>query len=89
MEIVKHHKETRLLGVDQGYLGLSVADGIIATKFDANGAAVAGQPFIQSCWKPTAEELAMLNAGGVVVVEQLCVSPPPMMLSVGANGKDL
>lgn len=40
-----------------------------------------GRTVFASAWRPTAEELAALNAGGVVVVE-VFGGQPPIMISV-------
>jgi len=37
---------------------------------------------IESAWKPSAAELAELNAGGVVVLRVYSVSQPPVMMYV-------
>ncbi|MGT2429250.1 hypothetical protein ACU4HD_11980 [Cupriavidus basilensis] len=44
--------------------------------------AVEGTPAVVSFWKPTAEELALLNAGGCVGLCVLGQSMPPVSLEV-------
>lgn len=85
MDNVKHCKESRAnVGGGQGYIGLSVADGI-GPVYAANGQTIGTSRFMQTMWKPTAEELAVLNNGGFVCLEQLCVAPPPMIVSTSYN----
>ena len=40
------------------------------------------QQGVDSYWKPTADELAVLNAGGSIVLSVLGVTMPPVQLSV-------
>jgi len=41
-------------------------------------------PAVVSYWRPTAEELAVLNAGGVLALWVLGATMPPVQLSVEA-----
>lgn len=66
-------------GKSQGYLGLPVRHACVIDETN-------GQPTmsITTAWLPTPEELAALNAGAVILVEQLHMTRPyPMVLSVG------
>lgn len=44
-----------------------------------------GKPAVASFWKPTAEELAALNAGGSVVLWVIGETMPPVALCVEAG----
>lgn len=63
---------TRVLGKEQGYLGLPIRDMIIEE-----------QPIMFSSWTPTPAELARLNAGASIYLSILGTQHPPVMLSVG------
>lgn len=63
---------TRTLGKSQGYTGLNVRDVIYED----------GTHSIQSSWSPTPDELQRLNEGKPLILELLCVTPPPMKLTV-------
>lgn len=43
---------------------------------------VEGYPCVSSFWRPTPEELALLNAGGLVVLGVIGHTMPPVMLDV-------
>jgi hypothetical protein len=43
-----------------------------------------GMRTVTSFWQPTPDELALLNAGGVVALTVLGVTMPPVMLGVEA-----
>lgn len=48
---------------------------------------VDGAPHMTSLWRPTAEELAILNAGGVVnLTLQVWQHPPVVMFAQGVDG---
>ena len=64
-------------GWDQGALPCSALP-ITRIIYECEG----GQQGVMSFWKPTAEELAVLNAGGSVVLSVLGVTMPPVQLSV-------
>ena len=63
---------TRVLGKAQGYMGLPVLD----TVSDD------GWPMIQTIWEPTPKELALLNAGGLVLLTVLGNNHPPVKMDV-------
>lgn len=63
---------TRVLGKSQGYLGLYVRDIVRADGIHA----------IQTSWEPTPDELQRLIQGKPLILTQLCISPPPMSMSV-------
>lgn len=68
-------------GRSQGYLGLPMRVQPI------HSALKDGSVFESMCmitqWRPTKEELALLNAGEVVYVRMLGTTPPPMSVGVG------
>jgi hypothetical protein len=69
---------TRVLGKQQGYLGLPVRDGTI--NCTVGGPDV---PCMTTAWLPTPEELALLNAGASVHVRLIGKGHPPIMVEVG------
>lgn len=73
---------TRVLGKPQGYLGLPVRDEVFLGED--------GKPHckITSAWLPTPEEIAAIVAGAPILLTQLCVTPPPMFMGVGAPPSD-
>ncbi|WAJ29316.1 hypothetical protein [Antarcticirhabdus aurantiaca] len=68
---------TRIIGASQGYLGLPLRDEVLTCA--VNGP---GTPAMVSAWRPTPEELALLNAGEPVLLRVLGVGHPPVMLWV-------
>lgn len=64
---------TRVLGQSQGYLGLPVRDVVYADGVRA----------IVTAWEPTPAELEALNRGEKVHLLMMCVTPPPVKLTVG------
>ncbi len=54
---------------------LPVARGIVQLSENSVG------PAVISAWKPTPEELAMLNAGGPIYLHVIGRTQPPVMLS--------
>ena len=45
-----------------------------------------GTPAVASYWKPTADELALLNRGQAVRLTVLGTTHPPLMLGVDGDG---
>lgn len=78
MNKIQHPSNNAVLGApkdwDQGQLPCSALP-ITRTEVDGMAAVV-------SYWRPDAEELAMLNAGGSVALHVLGATMPPVMLMV-------
>ncbi len=72
---------TRTLGVSQGFKGLNIRDED-RIHLDRHGRPMGSSPHMFSLWHPTAEELALLNAGGGIVLGVLGSSHPPVHLEV-------
>lgn len=75
MEHVRIAGKTRTLGIDQGYQPLHVRDE------DMDGINV-----MWMAWKPSPEDLAILNAGGNVEIGMIGTVPPPIKARVGECG---
>ncbi|MDZ4307560.1 hypothetical protein [Allopontixanthobacter sp.] len=78
MEIGAIDGATRVVGKGQGYCGLPLRDEVV--NCTVNGP---NTPAMVTAWKPSADELAALNAGAAVHVRILGCVPPPMMVLVG------
>ena len=63
---------TRELGKSQGFRGLPIRDDRLED----------GSPVMISAWEPTPNELAILNAGGRVVLSVIGSAHPPVALTV-------
>jgi hypothetical protein len=63
---------TRELGKSQGYRGLPIKDDKLED----------GTPMMLSAWEPTPLELAILNAGGKIVLSVIGSAHPPVSLNV-------
>jgi hypothetical protein len=63
---------TRELGKSQGFRGLPIRD----EKLED------GSPVMVSAWEPTPQELAILNAGGKVMLSVIGTAHPPVLLHV-------
>ncbi len=83
MQIGRIEGATRVLGKQQGYLGLPLRDG----HFDCsvNGTRT---PAMTTAWVPTPKELAALAAGAAVHVSILGTAHPPIMVDVGEPPKE-
>lgn len=68
---------TRVLGRSQGYLGLPVRDEIEEVTLKDETHRV---PAMHTLWKPTAEELAVLVAGGGIKLVILGNAHPPVRM---------
>lgn len=75
MEIIKIDGATRTLGESQGYIGLPLRDTLVNCTVGGEGT-----PAMQSAWRPSADEVAALLRGGVIVLTVLGTSHPPVML---------
>lgn len=71
MDNVRPADKDATLGLDQAYRPLHIR----TVEID-------GHPCLQSVWRPTAEELAVLNAGGYVTLNMLSNAHPPVRLDV-------
>ena len=75
---IQHPSNNGVLGApagwDQGHVPCS-ALAITRTEVD-------GLPVVVSYWRPDADELAVLNAGGSVALHVAGTSMPPVMLTV-------
>lgn len=68
---------THVAGKQQGYLPLPIR--VSQVLCPVQNAVV---PQFEQAWKPSEDELAMLNAGGVIVISQHCHAVPPTVVSV-------
>ena len=74
----QHHTNNAVLGAPKGWDQGEVPCGALPiTRTECDGL-----PCVVSYWKPTADELAMLNAGGSVALWVAGTSMPPVMLAV-------
>ena len=77
MKQAQHETTNKLLGV--GQVGV---DPLPVTRFIEGGAEIN-----RSFWRPTEEELAWLNAGGLVVLDVLHMQPPVRVLVEAPRGQ--
>jgi hypothetical protein len=75
MEIVNIEGATRTIGESQGYISLPLRDVLVNCTVGGEGT-----PAMQSAWQPSADEVAMLLRGGVIVLTVLGTAHPPVML---------
>ena len=74
----EHPSNNAVLGAPKGWDQAALPCGALpVTRTEAEG-----QPCIASYWKPTAEELAALNAGGLVALWVIGATMPPVSLQV-------
>ena len=73
MQIGRIEKATRVLGKQQGYMGLPVRDEVVSPDTAC----------MVTAWLPTPAELALLNAGASVHVRILGTVHPPIKVEVG------
>lgn len=78
MQIGRIPGATRVVGKQQGYLGLPLRDELINDS--VNGERT---PSMVTAWIPMPKELEQLAAGAAVYVRILGNAPPPMMIGVG------
>jgi hypothetical protein len=71
---------TRVLGKQQGYLGLPVRDEVRDVKI---GDQVARAQSMTTAWEPTPDELRRLNEGASVYLCVLGTMHPPVTIEVG------
>jgi hypothetical protein len=78
MQAGRIQNATRVLGKQQGYLGLPVRDELINSKVTGENT-----PCMVTAWHPTPKELAALNAGAPVHVHIVGTAHPPIRVEVG------
>lgn len=78
MQIGRIEGATRVLGKQQGYLGLPVRDETIDDAVNGPNTRA-----MVTAWLPTPAELTALNAGAAIHLRVLGTAHPPVMLSVG------
>jgi hypothetical protein len=74
----QHRTSTRVLGAPAGWNQAELPCGAIAIADRVEGTLRT----VTTHWRPTAEELALLNAGGLVAVTMPGITLPPMRLEV-------
>ncbi len=80
MERVQHPSNNEVLGAPTGWRQSELPCGALPiTRTDVDG-----KPAIISFWRPTAEELAQLNAGGTIALWVLRNAMPPISLCIDA-----
>jgi hypothetical protein len=78
MQHILHSTNNDVLGAPAGWDQKDLpVDALPITRTEVNGV-----PAVASFWKPTAEELAALNAGGSVSLWVLGETMPPVSLEV-------
>jgi hypothetical protein len=78
MHIGRVEGATRVIGKQQGYLGLPIRDELINETVNGEGT-----PCMVTAWLPTGEEIQALNAGALIHLRVLGVTHPPVMVEVG------
>lgn len=78
MQIGRILGATRVLGKQQGYMGLPIRDEAINCKVNGEG-----MPSMVTAWHPTPKELEALNNGAPVHVRILRTMHPPIMVEIG------
>ena len=79
MLIARIENATRVIGKQQGYLGLPIRDGQMTCSIGG-----AETPTMTTAWHPTPDELAALNAGAAIHVMLIGIQHPPIMVLVGS-----
>lgn len=81
MNKVQHPSNNAVLGAPAGWNQAELPCGALPiTRTE-----VGGQPVVVSYWRPTAWELAVLNAGGSVALSVLGTTMPPVSVDVDAG----
>lgn len=78
MRPTQHSSNNRVLGAPAGWDQGELPCGALAIT----DAVQAGVPSVVSFWRPDAEELAALNAGGLIYLSVVGRTMPPMSLGV-------
>ncbi|MBT2326103.1 hypothetical protein J7E62_27620 [Variovorax paradoxus] len=81
MRPTQHPSNNRVLGAPAGWDQSELPCGALAIT----DTVVDGMPHVVSFWRPTAEELATLNAGGTVALWIVGRTMPPAALCVEAT----
>lgn len=68
---------SRLIGKDQGYLGLPIRDVIIECSVNGEGT-----PVMVTHWMPSADEIEAINHGFPIEVSLIGRAHPPIMVGV-------
>jgi hypothetical protein len=68
---------TRVLGKQQGYLGLPLRD--VDVECSVSGPTKA----MESAWHPTPKEIELINSGASIILRVMGTIHPPVMLYVG------
>lgn len=77
MKIALISDATRIIGLEQGYLGLPLRDERLYCDGEHD------TPCMVSAWLPSAEELDRLNKGEAIHLRVLGTGHPPVMMEVG------
>ncbi|MRW88853.1 hypothetical protein GJ699_02525 [Duganella sp. FT80W] len=78
MNKIQHPSNNAVLGAPEGWNQAELpCEALAITRSE-----YAGMPVVKSYWRPSAEELAILNAGGSVELAVLGHTMPPVMVSV-------
>lgn len=78
MNKIQHPSNNGVLGAPAGWVqGDNPCGALPITRTECDGLAV-----VKSYWRPDAEELAALNAGGCVALSVVGNTMPPVMLMV-------
>lgn len=81
MDRIQHASNNEVLGAPTGWRQSELPCGALPiTRTDVDG-----KPAIISFWRPSAEELAQLNAGAAVALWVLGNAMPPVSLGVEPN----
>lgn len=78
MQKIQHPSNNCVLGAPAGWDQAELPCGALPITRTHVG----DLPVVASYWRPDAEELALLNAGGAIVLQVLGVTMPPVSLSV-------
>jgi len=79
MQIGHIEGATRVLGKQQGYLGLPLRD----VKINC-GVGGENTPAMETAWIPMPHEIAAIVAGAPIILRIIGSSHPPVMVDVGA-----
>lgn len=78
MDITKIDGFTRVIGEEQGYIGLPLRD--ISVNDPVTGP---DAPAMESAWQPDAADLVTLQAGGQIILRLYGTQHPPVAIYVG------
>lgn len=83
MRAIQHKTNTRVLGAPKDWNQAVLPCNAIAVT----DVLVEGQPAIMTFWKPSADELALLNSGGLVTLCTSGSNMPPVAIGVDHDYK--